>query len=64
MKDQKETIIKNENDKSSYTKPVDFDDLTTEQFDAIINESLNDYLEGKVYTIEEVKAHLDEILKQ
>ena len=64
MKDQKETIIKNENGKSSYTKPVDFDDLTTEQFDAIINESLNDYLEGKVYTIEEVKAHLEEILKQ
>ena len=64
MKDQKETIIKNENDKSSYTKPVDFDDLTTEQFDAIINESLNDYLEGKVYTTEEVKAHLEEILKQ
>ena len=47
----------------SYNKPVVYDELTDEEFNSIINEGLNDYMEGRVYTLDEVKAHLDEILK-
>ena len=50
-------------DQHIYQHPVCYGNLTTEEFDAIINESLNDYYEGRVYTVDEVEAHLRDILK-
>ena len=58
---QDETLKKQPPD--NFTKPVCYESLTDEEFDAIIESGLKDYQEGRVYTPEEVFKELNEIFK-
>ena len=45
----------------SYQRPVVFEELSDEEFNAIILKGLNDYNEGRVYTPDDVFKELDNI---